>query len=103
MKDSSNHLWCLYGALMLKPDSEEEERKRIEKARRKAKKTEEQMVKGYDENNFVVTDNIRQRLVEAEMNQWSKLYKDMEERTKVVTEEDKTEASIPIPEQEGRQ
>ena len=73
---------------MLRPDSEEEEIKRIEKAKRRAKKTEEQTLKGYDENNFVVTDNIRQRLVEAETSQWCKLYKAVEERKEEVEKED---------------
>ena len=67
------------------------------------KKTAEQMLRGYDENNFVVCDNIKQRLVEAELGNWQKLYKEMEERSMVVAEEVKEEASNPIPEQQGRQ
>ena len=87
--EANDHLWCLTAGMLFKPDPDEDEEKRnLRQNEKKKKKTADQALKGYDENNFVIAENVRQRLLLAEMGRWEELYKTVEGRKIVVEKEE---------------
>ena len=62
------------------------------------KNTKDKALRGYEENNFVVAENIRQRLLKAETNQWDELYEELEQRaTQVWKQEEEFSPSEETP------